>query len=301
MVTGFMVATLAKRAINSVAGFLLSLLSMFAILTTFTRSMLSSALLVIGLFFIFILACRREMRSRWLVMFSSLGLLGLAFVVATGMQDIWIGRMSLLGTIPKAAVTMISSAAKAEMPKADADVKSDFNVTLRFEEYRIAWKMFLAHPLLGNGLGVKHPMRWIDSAGNSIPQFVAYIHNWPLYILMVSGVTGLLFYLLVLFGPALSNIYSIGEEPMHWSLIRAMILTMSIYGLFFAVFRLITFNLLLAAAWGVVIAHDLTRRLHSGKVSGGKMERLCAFSEIKVSERSNIKIVGEESANANIE
>ncbi|MEB0200103.1 O-antigen ligase family protein, partial [Pseudomonas sp. 5S4] len=136
---------------------------------------------------------------------------------------------------------------------------TDFNVSSRLDEYRIAWKMFLSHPFLGNGLGAKHEMRWETSEGVSFTQFVAYVHNWPLYILMVGGGVGLLIYGLVLLGPALFRLSSIRSESSHWTVIRVTILTMVVYGLFFAVFRLITFNLLLAAAWGTVFSQLLTR------------------------------------------
>jgi hypothetical protein len=54
--------------------------------------------------------------------------------------------------------------------------------------------------------------------------------------------------------PAFIHPSSIRHDGMAFAVLRAAILTMAIYGLFFAVFRLITFNLLLAAAWGVVLA-----------------------------------------------
>ena len=38
------------------------------------------------------------------------------------------------------------------------------------------------------------------------------------------------------------------------------ILTMAIYGAFFAVFRLITFNLLLAVIWGIIVTQVLIDR-----------------------------------------
>lgn len=88
---------------------------------------------------------------------------------------------------------------------------------------------------------------------------VAYIHNWPLYMLMVGGLLGFLVYSLVIAGPVLYRLTSLRSESAHLTVVRAAVMTLAVYGLFFAVFRLISFNLLLAAAWGVVFAHKWSR------------------------------------------
>lgn len=260
LVAGVVICTLARSKSVTVVGILMSIVCMFAVLITFTRSMLLSALLVIFLFSILIIVYRKALRAKLLATVSAMSVLGFIFIFATGMQDIWIGRMSLLA---ESGVAIVSDVASAKVP-------ADFNVSSRFDEYRIAWKMFLSHPLLGNGLGVKHEMRWETSEGVSFTQLVAYVHNWPLYILMVGGAVGLLIYSLVLSGPALFRFSSIRSESSHLTLIRATVLTMVVYGLFFAVFRLITFNLLLATVWGVVFSQILVRRKKcQGGISNG--------------------------------
>jgi hypothetical protein len=151
--------------------------------------------------------------------------------------------------------------------------------------------------VLGNGLGIKHEMRWETANGTSFTQFVAYVHNWPLYILMVGGALGVLTYSLVLLGPILFRITSLRSESEHWTIIRAVVLTLAIYGLFFAVFRLITFNLLLAAAWGVIFAQDLSRKYNSQRIPG-KDARLGALSgkpdgasdELKSADEKNMEL-----------
>lgn len=67
---------------------------------------------------------------------------------------------------------------------------------------------------------------------------------------MATGGVGFLAYTWVLLAPAFIRPRSIRDERLGFTVLRAVVLTMAIYGLFFAVFRLITFNFLLAAAWG---------------------------------------------------
>jgi len=73
-------------------------------------------------------------------------------------------------------------------------------------------------------------------------------------MLMVSGVLGLLTYTLIIMGPALYKLTTLKSEPNYLTVIRITVMTMAIYGLFFAVFRLISFNILLATAWGLIYA-----------------------------------------------
>lgn len=275
MVAGFVTCILTRNKYITAIAATMSLLCMTAVLITFTRSMLLSALLVILLFSSFIFLFRKNLRKKLSTSIVTLGLVGLVFIFSTGMQQIWFGRMSLLiesgiETIvnwkPTHETTPVQNTELLEPPLTPKE-SADFNVSSRVEEYRIAWDLFNSHPALGNGLGTKHEMRWETTNGTSFTQFVAYIHNWPLYILMVSGVLGILTYSIILLGPTLVQITSLKSESEHWTIIRTVVLTMAIYGLFFAVFRLITFNLLLAAAWGVIFARKLSREYAPRKVS----------------------------------
>lgn len=368
VVAGLVVSTLARNRSVTIIGMLMSLLCVSAVLITFTRSMLLSAMLVIALFSILVLIYHKALRKKISALAAILCTFTFAFILATGMQSIWLGRMCLLvesgiqafneilhevtnyatdcptpvltntalmsttnfgkrinptlrpsnkpmdlsNTSPleeakveiakvdekhsssphhkktgerqklgakaqskpqphlpqqKEVVVEQSKAIKPETlpstkdPEAEQNTvaasTSDFNVSSRIEEYQIAWKMFLEHPLLGNGLGVKHEMRWEASETVSFTQSVAYVHNWPLYILMVGGGLGFLIYFLVLSGPVVVGFPTIASESMHWTVIRAIVITMVVYASFFAVFRLITFNLILAAAWGILLSNSL--------------------------------------------
>ena len=251
MVAGFVVAVFARGVAGTLPGMCLSLVSLAAILTTFTRSMLSSALLVLGIFALFVVVCRRDrlLKMAWLM--CCLGAAGLVFIVGTGMDRVWIGR---LGWLIESIDTLFRIELSGVAPEVSgvAPDKVDGNVSTRIEEYRIAWQMFLDHPFLGNGLGVKHEMRWETTEGESLYQSVGYVHNWPLYILMVGGATGLFAYFATLLGPVLSGLSSLKTESDARTIVRMVLLTMAVYGLFFAVFRLVTFNLILAAAWGYI-------------------------------------------------
>lgn len=352
LVAGVILATLAHRKSIVGAGVVMALTCMLAILITFTRSMLLSPLLIIFLFSLLIFF-RKEARLKFSLISTALGVSGLAFIFATGMQDIWIGRISQLAdiravetsqdvtvesktfnrdetirtaekidvdvitppavtaTVPaktnknvppsvsaadttatktgKAAkpsthviepsVTSIKEARPSSMRNEKAVVKDiqvseaptkpdettaakakDFNVSSRLDEYKIAWNMFLNRPAFGNGFGVKHKMNWETTDGVFLTKYVGYVHNWPFYMLMVGGLAGFALYSLVLFGPVVFRISSIKSEPMHWTLIRATILTMIVYAAFFAVFRLITFNLLIGAVWGIIFSQVLAVR-----------------------------------------
>lgn len=276
MVAGFVTCVLTRNKYITAIGATMSLLCMTAVLITFTRSMLLSALLVILLFSSLIFLFRKSMRKKLLISITTLGLAGLIFIFSTGMQQIWFGRMTLLiesgietivNWAPTPERTVVQNTELLEPPLTPKE-SADFNVSSRVEEYKIAWDLFISHPGLGNGLGTKHEMRWETSNGTSFTQYVAYIHNWPLYILMVGGVLGILTYSIILLGPILVRITSLKSESEHWTIIRTVVLTMAVYGLFFAVFRLITFNLLLAAVWGVIFARNLSREYSPRKIPG---------------------------------
>lgn len=342
LVAGVILATLSRRKIVIGIGLTMAILCLLAILITFTRSMLLSPLLALFLFTLLVIY-RKANRLKLSAIFVTLAISSLSFIFATGMQDIWIGRISQLAAIQSveiqqdpaeapvtsssddsSAVTLTAEAApttapaiittetvtkntseihhsaptkKVEAkkavtttlptkpaekiqatpedsskqenqppePKADTDKPTsnevkDFNVSSRVEEYKIAWDMFLSHPVLGNGLGVKHKMDWQTTDGVFLTKQVGYIHNWVFYILMVGGVAGFVVYSSVLLSPVFYKLASVKSEPIHWTLIRACILTMALYATFFAVFRLITFNLLIAVAWGIAFSHILAAR-----------------------------------------
>lgn len=262
MVAGFVAAVLSKGAKGTIFALFLSMLSMAAILITFTRSMLASAVLVIGFFALFVIICRKERLLKLLFLLVSLTLAGFIFIYWTGMDRVWIGRMGWLIDSLESLLRIEFSSSSSE-PTFKIPEKIDENITTRMEEYRIAWKMFLDHSFFGNGLGVKHQMRWETTEGEYLYQLVAYVHNWPLYMLMIGGVVGLYAYFSALFIPVLSGVSYLKTESYERTLIRTILITMAVYAMFFAVFRLVTFNLILAAAWGYMYSYWGETKLRS--------------------------------------
>lgn len=233
IVAGLILATLASDKRAASLGYAVSMLSLTAVLMTYTRSMLFSAMIVLAIFLAQTALSRRHF-SKAAGLVLGLVLVGGGVVATLEIESMWGYRV---GRLAEAVMTDEASS----------------SVTTRLEEYRIAWDRFVEHPLLGNGLGAKHAIKFKGPEG-LVEQHVAYIHNWPLYFLMATGLTGFLAYIWVLLTPAFMRSQVASRENLTFTVLRAAILTMAIYGLFFAVFRLITFNLLVAAAWGVALA-----------------------------------------------
>lgn len=239
IVAGLIVAVLASDRRTAVLGYVVSAFSLVAVLMTYTRSMLLSVMVVLAIFVAQTALSRRGL-SKTVGLMLGLALVAAGVIATLGIESMWGHRM---GSLAEAVMT-------------DGTTSS---VTTRLEEYRIAWNRFVEHPLLGNGLGAKHAIQFYGPEG-LVEHHVAYIHNWPLYFLMTTGMTGFLVYTWVLLAPAFMRPQAGPREHLTFTLLRAAILTMAIYGLFFAVFRLITFNLLLAAVWGVALAVSRSSR-----------------------------------------
>lgn len=209
----------------------LALVLLVAILMTQTRSMLLVVLTSITLFAVVVAMYWRSRLIRFAALLGIFIAAGWSMSQITGLDDVWSDRMSRLVVA----------------------ANEDSNITSRIEELRIAWAKFLDHPVLGNGLGAKHTMRSVSLQG-VLEQQVAYVHNWPAYFLMATGGVGFLVYCGILMGPVFLGVSGMRHEPIAQTAVRVGVLTLSIYGLFFAVFRLIDFNLILALAWAVMLA-----------------------------------------------
>lgn len=259
MAAGFVINTLTRNRYIALVTAFISLLCLTAVLITLTRSMLISGVATIALFSIYIFVTHKNLRVKISANITAQLVLGLVFIFSTGMDQSWLGR---LNSLSDAALPMATAPISSNTPENTEIIvlntitkkKEDFNVASRVKEYEIAWDMFLSSPVFGNGIGVKHEMHWEKPDGSSLIELVGYIHNWPLYMLMVSGVLGLLTYTLIIMGPALYKLTTLKSEPNYLTVIRITVMTMAIYGLFFAVFRLISFNILLATAWGLIYA-----------------------------------------------
>jgi O-antigen ligase len=250
------------------------------ILVTYTRSMLLSPLLVIAAICAYVAVYRRDRLKRAIVLLAAFSVYGIIVIEALGLELAWLNRGAMLFEALKLQVlTLINSVAAkfgeshplaatvwqpfAVAPNAMTSVPSsahvvDDNVSTRIDEYRVAWKMFLDHPAIGNGLGAKHAMSFVRSLGDVLHQNVAYVHNWPLYTLMAAGLVGFVAYAFLLIRPVAYRYATPRLAGSTGVALRSGLSTLAIYALFFAVVRLITFNLLVAAAWGVFLAFRKT-------------------------------------------
>ncbi|MGH8579199.1 MAG: O-antigen ligase family protein [Gammaproteobacteria bacterium] len=235
--------------------------ALVAVLMTYTRSMLLSAgVVLVGVFFWLGWLHRAALR-RYLAGAALLTVIGTVTITMFGMEGVYLNRLLMLAhtsklLLPESAGEWVERgmARAIAVPTVDA-FEQDVNVTTRLEEYTIAWRCFLEAPLAGKGLGVKHEMQFTTGFGNVLKQRVGYIHNWPLYALMTGGLMGFVLYALVLLGPIRTALRARVEiEEVTGAVLLWSISLLAIYALFFAVFRLISFNMVLAAAWGIALA-----------------------------------------------
>ena len=220
-------------------------LGTIAVIMTYTRSMwITVGIAGVG---IGAVAWWKKTLPRFLIASFVVGVMALATIKACHLEDLYLNR----------AVQLYSPLTGASNgPKV-----MDENIMSRVEEYRVAWTMFTESPWVGKGLGVRHHMKFPAGHGQFVEQEVGYIHNWMLYMLMVGGILGFALYSWLIVGPAvfLMRMPSLPVE------LRAVLVTtlaaMAVYALSFAVFRLLSFNLLLAVVWGLVLAQ---RHQHVG-------------------------------------
>lgn len=250
----------ARRRGACVLGTGLAMLATVAVVLTYTRSMLLAALAVVGP--LLGLALRRG--QGWRVLLVGVVILAAAAGTIRGfdLEAIYLNRFYQM---KEQAVATLNEADGAPGGKrgdpdglsADAAglvTAKDANITARLDEYRIAWELFLASPLLGQGLGARHAIHYAAGLGEVIEVQVGYVHNWVMYMLMTGGVVGLFAYLAVLAGPALAALRGSAQTGSDLDFVLATVATLGLYGLFFAVFRLIPFNLVLGGLWGLMLA-----------------------------------------------
>ena len=261
VICGFLVFIFRRDRIGwiSLAG---ASFALVAVLMTYTRSMLLSCGVVIVAIFFWLAYSHRERLK-----FAFYGALLLAFVGVTtitlfGMEGIYFHRLLMLAKTSKVLSSDVArsisekwlSEPVATPASREDPYEKDVNVTTRLEEYKIAWRFFLEAPIVGKGVGIQHDIEFVTSSDNVLKQRVGYVHNWPLYALMTGGLIGIALYSFILIGPIPTVLRHPSQETTVNVLLVWGIVLLTFYGLYFAVFRLITFNLLLAIAWGVALA-----------------------------------------------
>lgn len=249
-----------SRPAFAAAGAAILSLSMVAIILTYTRSMLLAALIVTAMM-IFVSLGRKgaAIRAFWIVCLSIVS--AAVTIFAFDLVDIYLNRYLLLKQafvflsqyVPAFGEVTGSGSAAPHLGEHRLPEIKDENITSRLEEYRIAFAMFLEAPIFGQGLGVRHAINFATGHGDVIIANVGYVHNWIFYSLMVGGVLGIATSFIILLGPGLAALKRTDwPSAIRWPLIATTGL-FAVYSLFFAVFRLIPFNLVLAGVWGLVL------------------------------------------------
>ena len=240
----FVVATLSPNWRIRVTAGMLAALCITAELMTYTRSMIAVSGFTVCCFIILLTFRNRANLARAVVLALLLAGWGWAAISFFNMGPMWTYRLS---------ETVKTEQREQHQDGQDITSRLDENITSRLQEMQLAWERFKEHPLLGNGLGIKNPVRYVGPDGPFEVQ-VAYIHNWFFYALMVGGLLACTMFVFLLSGPILSRWRLAGRDVLANEVVRFGILSFAIYGLGFAVFRHIDFNLLLATAWGVILA-----------------------------------------------
>jgi len=236
--------SLFSRGWKRLGLFFLALFMLLAVVVTYSRSMLLALLIGAS---VAVLWITRE--GRWKAIRLGKGtillfILSLLFLLFVGLKT---GTLTI-------AVERIGAAVKAAFGR--RSVVADYNISSRLQEWRMGLKLFLESPFWGKGLGFPF---WIllDAGFPGYPLFkwfkVSYVHNFFLYFLTFTGILGTVPYLLLLFGGfwEFSRIWR-REEILPLSF--GIILTVTVaYSLFFAEYRLNTYNLLLGATLGALV------------------------------------------------
>jgi O-antigen ligase len=224
-------------------------ISLFTILETLTRSMLASAIVPIALSIAWLLINHTKSFRKKIVFLLVPVIFTIILMNIFNLEKLWLGRtISLLNTFKYSENNDSEYYAKGEQKHV-----KDENAMVRLLEYKIALDIFKSKPLFGAGIGIQHDIAFQVNENQFLKQKVGYFHNWIFYWLMVGGVVGLLFYLFVLFAP-LWYILNLDKQFMNYKFIlSSLIITMSLYSCFFAVFRLLEFNLILAINCGIAL------------------------------------------------
>lgn len=266
VVWGFVTSVNARNFYYFSFGLLLSVASTVAIIFSLTRSMILSAVLTVGFSTLLLGIANRKatLLKAPLVMIAII--LTAIFIVDTfEMNDIYLNRLLHLkiGLKNRSASYEIAennSVNNKSMESVSENHTSDENISARRQEYAIAWSLFKESPLLGKGLGFKHLIKYPAGFNIYIQENVSYIHNWVLYFLMIGGIIGLFFYIFLGTIPIVLCLKNWKFYKTDCILIYVTIFILATYGLFFAVFCLISFNLIIASILSISIYQQLKEK-----------------------------------------
>jgi O-antigen ligase len=145
----------------------------------------------------------------------------------------------------------------------------------RARETSVAWKAVKEHPVVGVGAGASYGMLITQSVGSpslivgyvQIPQL--FLHNQYLYLVLISGVPGLIAFLVFLLDPVLAAVRRVPRDPAITAcgVGVALVMVSAVVAIYFTAEN---FTLPLGLLTGVIIADRETRvpdRSDSGLLS----------------------------------
>ena len=245
-------------------GFLAGALAVVSVLISYTRSTVLVAAAVSGL--IMLDAFIAGIRVRAAIFAGSMLVVALATIWIFGLSSIYGVRFLMLSNSLQSPEAH-QSVADTPVPLGQgrrpsikyvavpgSGASSDATVLVRLQEIGIAWRMFLASPVVGHGLGVRYRIVSWSNDNEQTSDLRGYVHNWPFYVLMVGGVLGAACYVFLLFGAPVVAWRRL--DPATLRLVAATVLLLAAYGSLTAAYRLIPFNLVLGGVWALALTPE---------------------------------------------
>lgn len=206
-----------------------------------------------------------ELRDTLLV-FAATAALAWLFFFALDIPILSILAGRLVEPLNAETINRVIAAGKGTLALQDdeEDATVDPNLVYRAEEYSTALNAFRQQPLWGMGLGYHFTMMQADINGKMQPVSLTYVHNFLAYFLMTTGIVGTAAYLALIAAAAL-EFFRVFRKKLARSEF-AILVVIGLAGVvlladafFFAVFRLIGFNLFLGASLGILAGYRATR------------------------------------------
>lgn len=252
-ITGIILFFISNKRKIKIMGLLLTVLSFVSIILTATRSIILCVILVLLFNLFYDYSYYKKYKKKIISGFLIIIATGVITIFSTNTGDVYFNRFSQLFSFAAKTVSFIQEKITPKTYQntiVSENSLADANITARLDEYKRAYEIFRDNPIIGAGFGVKHAMDFDAGFGNIIHKEVGYVHNWFFYILMCGGIFGLVLYSIIIFYPVLFFLKNLDSEIIR--IFLPLILFLILYASFFAVFRLLTFNTLLAVIWATI-------------------------------------------------
>ena len=224
----------SRNIYKKIVYLILSLITYIAIVLTATKSMVL-AVLVAMIVLIVLMICKDDRSKRNTLTKSCFIICVLLIVTFVGMSNNDIGNRW------KESENIIKEEIKVDNTKEQEENIKDGSVGPRIIEYKVAISNWKESPIIGKGIG----FRWkSDEVEYGEP--VMFMHNMVVYLLMDTGLLGMVFLVLLIISimKVLISLL-INKRGIHdYILSFSVIILAFVYGNFFAIFRNIEFTLM---------------------------------------------------------